>query len=129
MLGGIGYNLSALGHNELAESYYNRSIEALYELRLPQDIAENDYNLALNSIMMGDYAKAQQSLQRVVLAVTRLRMNSLRVCNMSKLYALLALVSALQNQRFNADRYLKNCRQFLNYAVERKKISSEEVFL
>ena len=128
VLGGIGYNLSALGHNELAESYYNRSIEALYELRLPQDIAENDYNLALNSIMMGDYAKAQQSLQRVVLAVTRLRMNSLRVCNMSKLYALLALVSALQNQRFNADRYLKNCRQFLNYAVEKTKITSEEVF-
>lgn len=128
LLGGIGYNLSALGHNELAEAYYNRSIEALYELRLPQDIAESDYNLALNSIMMGDYAKAQQSLQRAVLAIQRLHMNSLRVCNMSKLYALLALVSVLQNQRFNADRYLRNCRQFLNYAVEKNKIAAEEVF-
>lgn len=128
-LGGIGYNLSALGHNEVAENYYNRSIEVLYELKQPQDIAENDYNLALNSIMMGDYAKAQQSLQRTMVAIRRLSMNSLRVCNMSKLYALLALVSALQEQRFNADRYLKNCRQFLNYSLQKTELDAKGGFL
>lgn len=118
---GIGYNLSALGYNEDAEIYYNRSIEAFYHLRLPQDIAEVYYNRALNSIMLEKYAEAEQDLLLSMKVIERLHLNSLRVCNLSKLYALLALTCILQQDQFNCERHLISCRQFLNYIIEKEK--------
>lgn len=118
---GIGYNLSALGYNEEAEIYYNRSIEAFYDLRLPQDIAEVYYNRALNNIMLEEYAKAQQDLLLSMKVIERLHLNSLRVCNLSKLYALMAMICILQGDQFNCERHLASCRQFLNYIIEREK--------
>ena len=118
---GIGYNLSALGHNEKAEAYYNRAIEIFYQLRQPQDIAEVYYNRALNNLMLDKYAEAEHDLQLSMKVIERLHMNSLRVCNLSKLYALLALSSILQKDQFNCERHLISCRQFLNYIIEREK--------
>lgn len=118
---GIGYNLSALGYNEEAEIYYNRSIEVFYRLRLPQDIAEVYYNRALNNIMLDRYAAAEKDLQLSMKVIEKLHLNSLRVCNLSKLYALLALSCILQMDQFNCERYLFSCRQFLNYIIAREK--------
>lgn len=118
---GIGYNLSALGHNDLAENYYNRAIELFYELRKAEDIAEVNYNLGLNYIMVGKYDKAEQALKATMKTVERLRLNSIRVCNLSKLYGLLAVVSILQGHRFDCERNLQNCSQFLNYIIEKEK--------
>ncbi len=121
ILSGIGYNLSAMGKNRLAEHYYNRAIEVFYHLRLPEDIAEVFYNRALNYIMQENYAKAEHDLLMAMKVIEKLHLNSLRVCNLSKLYGLLALVSIMQKDRFNCERYLLNCRQFLNYIIEKEK--------
>lgn len=124
---GVGYNLSALGHNEEAEQYYNIAIEKFYEMRQMEDIAEVFYNRALNSIMLEKYAQAVHDLQTALKIIERLHMNSLRVCNLSKLYALLALAYILQGDRFNSERYLQSCKQFLNYIIERESTENEEI--
>lgn len=118
---GIGYNLSAMGYNKLAEQYYNRTIERLYELGLPEDIAEVHYNLALNDIMQEKFEEAEHHLLLSMKAIEKLHLNSLRVCNLSKLYALLSLSCALLKDKFNSERYQINCRQFLNYIIEKEK--------
>ena len=59
-------------------------------------------------------------------SIEKLHLNSLRVCNLSKLYGLLALVSIMQKDRFNCERYLLNCRQFLNYIIEKEKEDENE---
>lgn len=118
---GIGYNLSALGHNDKAEQYYNVAIEKFYEKRQVEDIAEVYYNRALNRIMIGKYDAAVNDLQTSMKIIERLHLNSLRVCNMSKLYALLALSYILQGDRFNSERYLMSSKQFLNYIIEKEK--------
>ncbi len=92
-----------------------------YHLRLPEDIAEVFYNRALNYIMQENYAKAEHDLLMAMKVIEKLHLNSLRVCNLSKLYGLLALVSIMQKDRFNCERYLLNCRQFLNYIIEKEK--------
>ena len=125
ILSGIGYNLSALGNNKLAEQYYNRSIEIFYHLRLPEDIAEVFYNRALNYIMLEQFNRAEHDLLMAMKVIEKLHLNSLRVCNLSKLYGLLALVSILQEDRFNCERYLLNCRQFLNYIIEKERENKE----
>lgn len=118
---GLGYNLSAIGESQRANAYYNRAIEMFYELKMPEDIAEVYYNRALNNIALGKYGEAEHDLQLSIKAIDKLHLNSLRVCNLSKLYALLALSCILQNDRFNCERYLLSCRQFLNYIIEKDK--------
>lgn len=123
---GIGYNLSAMGKNQLAQQYYNRAIEIFYELRLPEDIAEVYYNRALNYIMQERYADAEHDLLISMKVIEKLHLNSLRVCNLSKLYALLALAGISQKDRFTCERYLLSCRQFLNYIIEKEKKNNYE---
>ena len=52
--------------------------------------------------------------------IEKLQLNSLRVCNISKLYGILALCSVLTGNRFNCERYLLSCKQFLNYVLEKE---------
>ena len=57
--------------------------------------------MSLNCVMLGQYDKAQEYLTQCMKAIEKLHLNSLRVCNLSKLYGLFALVSILQGNRFN----------------------------
>ena len=118
------YNLCAMGENEMAANYFKKSLEMFYELRKPEDIAEVQYNMSLNCIMQGRYAEAESYLTQCVKAIEKLQLNSLRVCNLSKLYGLLALVTILQGNSFNCERYLFNCRQFLNYILEKEEVEN-----
>ena len=110
----LGYNFSALGKHRIAESYYQQAIQLFLEKKLPEDIAEVYYNMSLGSIMEKNYAQAEHRLLLCIKAVDKLRLNSLRVCNLAKLYGLLALDTILQKDRFGCRRYLDDCAQLLN---------------
>lgn len=126
MFSGIGYNLSAMGKNELAEQYYNHSIQIFYQLGRSEDIAEVYYNRSLNYMMQEQFKEAEHDLLFVMKVIEKLHLNSLRVCNLSKLYALLALIGIMQKDRFTCERYLLSCRQFLNYIIEKEKNNKNE---
>ena len=119
VLSSIGYNLSAMGKNELVDDYYNAAINMFYYLKMPEDIAEAYYNKSLNYIMQGKYKGAVHALLLAMKIIIKLHLNSLRVCNTSKVYALLALASILSGDRFSCERYLLSCKQFLNYVIYR----------
>lgn len=118
-LSSIGYNLSAMGKNELVDDYYNAAINMFYYLKMPEDIAEVYYNKSLNYIMQGKYKEAVHALLLAMKTIIKLHLNSLRVCNTSKVYALLALASIFSGDRFSCERYLLSCKQFLNYVIYR----------
>ncbi|WP_455720885.1 diguanylate cyclase [Agathobacter sp.] len=126
VLSGIGYNLSAMGKNDLAKKYYDAAINLFYELKRPEDIAEVYYNRSLNYIMQGKYKEATHDLLFALKAIEKLHLNSLRVCNLSKVYALLALSSILGGDRFGCERYLLSCRQFLDYIIDKENNSRTE---
>ena len=115
VLTSIGYNLSAMGKNELVDNYYNAAINMLYYLKMPEDIAEVYYNKSLNYIMQGNYKEAVHALLVAMKTIIKLHLNSLRVCNTSKVYALLALASIFSADRFSCERYLLSCKQFLTH--------------
>ena len=121
----IAYNLCAMEQNKLAGPYYKKAIELFYELRKPEDIAEVQYNMSLSCIMQGRYSEAESYLTQCVKTIVKLQLNSLRVCNLSKLYGLLALVTIMQGNSFNCERYLFNCKQFLNYILEKEEAEND----
>ncbi|MBR3769579.1 MAG: GGDEF domain-containing protein [Lachnospiraceae bacterium] len=118
------YNLCAMGENELAAIYFKKALELFYLLRKPEDIAEVQYNMSLNCIMQERYSEAESYLTQCMKAIEKLQLNSLRVCNLSKLYGLLALTTILQGNSFNCERYLFNCKQFLNYILEKEEMEN-----
>lgn len=124
---GIAYNLCAMGENELAEAYYEEAIRRFYQLRKSEEIAEVQYNISLSYIMCGKFSEAEDCLTWCMKVVEKLKLNSLRVCNLSKLYGLLALVSILQGKQFNCEKYLDNCRQFLNYVLKKEKVDNGDI--
>ena len=121
LLSGIGYNLSALGKAKEALEFYNRANHVFMEQRLPEDIAETCYNYALTQIAEGEYKDAEVYMQYAMMIVEKLHLNSIRVCNLSKLYAIQALLSILQGNRFDCERYLMSCSQFLNYVLVKEE--------
>ena len=124
MLSAIGYNLSALGHLDKSGWFYGQAIAIFYALRLPEDIAEVCYNFALTCIAQENYKLAEEALQIAIKTVDKLHLNSLRVCNLAKLYAIQALLSVMQENYFESERYLMSCAQFMNYILEKQ---SEDV--
>ena len=116
---GIGYNLSALGHYTKADCYYNRSLDEYFKLGSTIDIAEVLYNKSMNRIVLGDYYGAENTLNIVLKIIRHLRLNRMRVCNISKIYGLLALVSILQDNRFSCEQHLKRCNNFLAYYMNK----------
>jgi len=117
MLSAIGYNLSALGYMKEASEFYQRAIALFYKLQLPEDIAEVCYNQALTKFTEGNYIEAESYLSIALKIIDKLHLNSLRVCNVAKLYAIQSLLSTLQGRRFDAERYLLSCAQFMNYLI------------
>lgn len=125
LFSGLGYNLSALNQNQQAKKYFQKAIRIFYELELPEDIAEVHYNMAINCIALGEYEEANDYLLRCMKTIESLHLNSLRVCNLSKLYGLLALVNAKLGNHFSSEQYLSNSKQFLNYVIEKEKLQNE----
>lgn len=117
MLSAIGYNLSALGHMEDAAEFYQKAIRLFYRLELSEDIAEVSYNHALTKFAEGNYKEAEELLSIAMKIIDKLHLNSLRVCNVAKLYAIQSLLSTLQGRIFDAERYLLSCAQFMNYLI------------
>ena len=116
---GIGYNLSALGHYEEAEQFYRKALYAFHALSCLEDVSETFYNMAMNRIAMGSYYEAEDALNACVKVIRHLRLNRLRVCNISKLYALLSLTSVLQGNLFTAEQYERRAANFLDYYISR----------
>ena len=119
-LSAIGYNLSALGHMEESGEFYERAIKVFYQLQLPEDIAEVCYNYSMTKIAQEQYAIAEEQLQIAIKIIDKLHLNSLRVANLAKLYAMQALLSTLQGNNLEAERYLLSCHQFLNFILNKK---------
>lgn len=121
MLSAIGYNLSALGRMKESTEFYQRAISLFYKKQLPEDIAEVCYNHALTLFTEGRYKEAEERLAIAMKIIDKLHLNSLRVCNLAKLYAIQSLLSSLQGRRFDAERYLLSCAQFMNYLIEKQE--------
>lgn len=119
-LSAIGYNLSALGHMEESGEFYERAIKVFYQLQLPEDIAEVCYNYSMTKIAQQQYAIAEEQLQIAFKVIDKLHLNSIRVANLSKLYGIQALLSTLQGNNLDAERYLLSCNQFLNSILDKQ---------
>lgn len=116
---GLGYNSCAMEKYEKANECYNKALKLFYDLERVDYMGETFYNMALNCLLAEDFESAYTYLKLCLKIVQKKKLNDLRVCNISKLFGLLALCSFRLNMIYNAKVYLKSNKQFLSHILEK----------
>lgn len=116
---GWGYNCCGTEQYQTAHDYYSKALQICYKLDMVDQIGEVLYNMAINCILAEDYNYAYAYLQTSLKIVNALHLNDLRICNISKLFGLLALCSYRLGNAYNCQLYLDSTGQFLTHILYR----------
>lgn len=112
---GLGYILCT-GHDyEKANESYNGALDIYMKLNMVDYIGETLYNMAINCMLANDMPRAHTYLLICVRIIKALRLNDLRVCNIAKIYGLLAVCSARLSLEYNCILYLDTSKRFLSH--------------
>ena len=88
---GLGYNNCASEKYVKANDYYNKALIIFDKLNEPEYVGETLYNMAINAMLACEYNVAAEYLEVCISIVRTLKIDSLRICNISKLLGLLTL--------------------------------------
>lgn len=116
---GLGYSCCAAERYEEANGYYNKAIVIYYQLGMINYVGETLYNMAINCMLAGENEAAYNYLQTCIRIINILHLNDMRVCNISKIFGLLALCSHRLGMSYNTRIYLDNTIQFLGHIINR----------
>lgn len=116
---GLGYTCCATEQYEKANRYYNKAICIYYRLNRMNYVGETLYNMAINCMLAGADETAYHYLMTCIKIINALHLNDLRVCNISKIFGLLALCSYRLEMGYNTIIYLDNTLQFLGHTLNR----------
>ena len=90
---GMGYNEIVSEQFVKANELFNKSFEILYRLKNVEVIAEGLYNIAINGICSRNFTSADMYIQAIFKMINNLGQETIKICNASKLYGLLALTN------------------------------------
>ncbi len=114
---GMGYNCCAAEQYQTAHDYYCNAMHIYYRLGMFDQLGEVLYNMSINCLLSEDYTTAYTYLQTCLKIVNALHLNDLRVCNLSKLFGLLALCCYRLGNTYNCQLYLDYTGQFLSHVL------------
>ena len=123
---GQGYVNCTSRNFKKANDCYNSALGIFMRLGDIGAVGETLYNMSVNCILAQDYSSAFNYLKVCVRIVKKMRLNDLRVCNMAKLYGLLALTCARLSYEFNSNFYLRTNKKFLDYIINKCTYRAEE---
>ncbi len=116
---GLGYSCCAAEKYEDANNYYNKALTIYYQQGMVESVGETLYNMATNCMMAGENRTAYDYLLSCMKIINIMHLNDLRVCNISKLFGLLALCAHRVLRKFDTRIYLDNALQFLGHILSR----------
>lgn len=115
---GLGYTSCTEDKYGEANRYYNKALRIFYECKSSDYILETLYNMGINAVLAEDYKHGTEYLLTVINILTLLKKNSLRVCNISKLFGLIAVSYFKQGNPYTAQMYINKSKNFLWYLLE-----------
>ena len=114
---GLGYNSTASDHFKEAHKYYCKALKIYFEHRMSDYVVETLYNMGMNAILAEDYTNATRYLETVITVLRHLKKNSIRVCNISKIFGLVALSTYREGNYYLSQFYLNKSKQFLDFIL------------
>lgn len=114
---GLGYNRVVSEQYDVADEYFNDAMEVWYKLGKPENMSETLYNMSINAILAGDYQSGCDLLVTAVRIMRNLNQNKLELCNISKLYGMIALCFIKLGIEYNAQLYLNRMQLVLYHLI------------
>ncbi len=113
---GLGFNRIVSEQFTRANSYFNDALELFYKQKDTYYVAETLYNMAINAILADKYETAYNYLIYCIKLLKSIKLQRMRVCNMSKLYGMIVYCSYKMGIEYNAHFYL-NKMDYVLYHV------------
>lgn len=126
---GMGYNCCTAEQYTKANEYFNKALLIYAKLDNIEYMNETIYNMAVNAILAGDYAIADSYLSTCLKSVKIIKSNSVRVCNISKIYGLKAYCCYQMGVLYSCKINLQYVEQFLGHVIELEDRGLYEVHL
>ena len=102
-----------------ANDSYNISLSIFMENGNIRSVGETLYNMSVNCILADNYMNAYNYLKMCIRIVEKMHLNDLRVCNIAKLYGLLALCSIRLSYEYDSIFYLNTNKKFLKHIINK----------
>ncbi len=118
---GLGYILCTEHKYEKANEFFNKALDIYMKNDMLDYVAETLYNMSINCMLANDVSNAYNYLLLCVKIIEALKLNDLRVCNIAKIYGLLALSSIKLSLEYNCLLHLDTCRRFLSNCFRKNK--------
>lgn len=104
---------------------YNIALDIFMRSGDVKAVGETLYNMSVNCILAEDYKSAHTLLKTCIRIIDKLRLNDLRVCNLAKLYGLLALACTRLSFEYDSNFYLKINKRFLEHIINKRTYKDE----
>ena len=117
---GQGYVNCTARNFKKSNECYNRALGIFMRRGDIKSVGETLYNMSINCILAQDYNSAFNYLKMCVRIVDKMRLNDLRVCNIAKLYGLLALTSVRLAYEYESSFYLNTNKKFLDHIINNR---------
>ena len=114
---GLGYNRIVSEQFNEADAYFNSAMEIWYKLGKPENMGESLYNMAVNAMLAHDYQSGCDLLVTAVRIMKNLNQNKLELCNMSKIYGMIALCYIKLGVEYNAQLFLNRMQLVLYHLI------------
>ena len=114
---GLGFNRIVSEQFILANDYFNKALEIFFKQKKYYYVAETLYNMATNAILADNYETAYNHLMYTIKLLKAIKKNRMTICNMSKVYGMIAYCSYKMGIDYNAHFYLNKMERVLYHVI------------
>ena len=118
---GMGYNCIVLEEYSKAEAYLRQSANILMDVKLAEDLAETLYNMLVNYYVAGANDKAIECGELLFKVMNLIGIQSIQICNTSKLYGYVVLANYKRGQYYDCYYYIGKMEKILSYILENEE--------
>ncbi len=115
---GLGFNRIVSEQFNQANDYFNKALTIFFEKKKYYYVAETLYNMATNAILADEYETAYNHLVSCTKLLRSIKKHRMNICNMSKIYGMLAYCSYKMGIDYNAHFYLNKMERVLHHILK-----------
>jgi diguanylate cyclase (GGDEF)-like protein len=125
---GMGYNCIICEQFIRANEHFNKAIEILYSLKNAEEIIEALYNMSVNCICAQDYLSACDYLNVIFKMLDNLELESIQICNASRLQGMLALSYYMLGNEYRCYKCLNNMEIYMSHLLHPEEDEEPEYY-
>ncbi len=114
---GLGFNRIVSEQFTMANDYFNKALDIFFHQKQYYAVSETLYNMATNAILADNFETAFGYLVYTTKLLKSIKKNRMAICNMSKVYGMMAYCSYKMGIDYNAHFYLNKMERVLHHII------------